>query len=251
VSLARKSREILSLAGDRIKLAPTGLSFTCFFVMSSLSLNTSADAPRCQVLLLHGLTMLPQTLEPFAKVLEPQAVVRCPAGPVHYPDGSLSWWPVDLAKREATLALGPVDLAQRSPKERARARAALHEAALAARAEHPELPLVLAGFSQGGMLAVDYLLQHPDAQADALALMSASRIDLETWQPLLPRLADMPVWLTHGRADKDLAFSAGEGLRDMLHSAGAQVQWQAFDGGHELAMVVWRGLRRFVHGLYP
>ena len=219
--------------------------------MSSPSFNLSADEPRCLVLLLHGLTMLPQTLEPFARVLEPQALVRCPAGPVHYPDGSLSWWPVDLAKREAALAVGPVDLALRSPKERARAREVLHDAVLAARADHPGLPLVIAGFSQGGMLAVDYMLQHVDAQADALALMSASRIDVETWQPLLPRLSGLPVWITHGRADNDLSFSAGEGLRDMLHAAGAHVQWQPFEGGHELSMVVWRGLRRFVHGLYP
>lgn len=219
--------------------------------MSSPSFSSTESAPRCLVLLLHGLTMLPQTMEAFAKVLEPQALVRCPAGPVHYPDGSLSWWPVDLAKREAALATGPVDLAQRSPKERARAREVLHEAMQAARAQHPGLPLVLAGFSQGGMLAVDYLLQHPGAQADALALMSASRIDLDTWLPLLPRLADLPVWVTHGRLDEDLSFSAGEGLRDMLHTAGARVQWQPFDGGHELTMVVWRGLRRFVHGLYP
>ncbi|TDM04849.1 MAG: hypothetical protein C4K60_20605 [Ideonella sp. MAG2] len=202
-------------------------------------------------MLLHGLTMRPETLEPFAKVLEPAAVVRCPAGPVHYPDGSLSWWPVDLAKREAALAVGPVDLAQRSPKERARARAALHEAVQAARADHPELPLVLAGFSQGGMLAVDYLLQQEGARVDALALMSASRIDMDTWEPLLARLAGLPTWITHGRADRDLAFAAGEGLRDLLKAAGALVQWQPFDGGHELSMVVWRGLRRFVHGLYP
>lgn len=219
--------------------------------MSSPSFNAPATEARCLVLLLHGLTMLPETLEPFAKVLEPQARVRCPAGPVHYPDGSLSWWPVDLAKREAALALAPSDLAERSPKDRARARAVLHEAVLAARAEHPGLPLVLAGFSQGGMLAVDYLLQHEAAKADALALMSASRIDIHTWQPLLPRLSGLPIWITHGRADKDLAFSAGEGLRDMLHTAGARVQWQPFEGGHELSMVVWRGLRRFVHGLYP
>ena len=214
--------------------------------MSSPTLKAPVSEARCVVLLLHGLTMRPETLEPFAKVLEPQARVRCPAGPVHYPDGSLSWWPVDLAKREAALAVAPVDLAERSPKERARARAVL-----TARAEHPGLPLVLAGFSQGGMLVVDYLLQHEAASADALALMSASRIDTQTWQPLLPRLTGLPVWIAHGRADKDLAFSAGEGLRDMLHTAGAQVQWQPFDGGHELSMVVWRGLRRFVHGLYP
>ena len=33
-------------------------------------------------------------------------------------------------------------------------------------------------------------------------------------QPLLPRLEGLPVLVAHGRSDAELAFPAGEGLRD-------------------------------------
>ena len=110
----------------------------------------------------------------------------------------------------------------------------------------PRLPLVLAGFSQGGMLSVDYLLLHPEARVDALALVSASRIDLATWQPHLARLAGLRVWQAHGVRDEDLGFAAGERLRDLLVEAGAHATFQPYDGGHEMTLAVWRGLRHFV-----
>lgn len=204
-------------------------------------------AARCVVLLLHGLTMHPAVLQPFAQSLAPVASARVPAGPVVYPDGSRSWWPVDLDKRAARLAAGPVDLADRSPAGRQAARAALDDALAEARLAHPGLPIVLAGFSQGGMLALDWwLLGQRSKDVHGLALLSSSRIALGEWQPHLHRLAGLPVLVAHGQQDQDLGFSAGEGLHRMLLDAGARVRWLPFLGGHELPLVVWRGLRRFV-----
>jgi phospholipase/carboxylesterase len=204
-------------------------------------------AVRCVVMLLHGLTMRPAVLQPFAESLAPVACTWVPAGPVVYPDGSRSWWPVDLDKRVARLAAGPVDLADRSPAGRLAAHAALDEALAEARSAHPGLPIVLAGFSQGGMLALDWwLLGQRSSDVHGLVLLSSSRIALSEWQPQLHRLAGLPVLVAHGRQDQDLAFAAGEGLHRMLLDAGARVHWLPFDGGHELPLVVWRGLRRFV-----
>jgi hypothetical protein len=59
----------------------------------------------------------------------------------------------------------------------------------------------------------------------------------------------VPVLVAHGHEDDDLAFSAGERLRDMMIAAGARVQWLPFEGGHGLPLVVWRALRRFVNAL--
>ena len=42
------------------------------------------------------------------------------------------------------------------------------------------------------------------------------------------------------------AFAAGEALRDFHRNSGARVTWQPFDGGHEIPLVVWRTLRRFL-----
>ena len=127
----------------------------------------------------------------------------------------------------------------------------LSAALLRARALAPGQPLVLAGFSQGGMLAMDHTLmdadQHPPATPpSALVLLSSTCIALDDWVPRLARLQGLPALVAHGREDADLGLSAGLRLRDCLASGGAQVQWLPFDGGHELPLVVWRALRRFV-----
>jgi predicted esterase len=75
---------------------------------------------------------------------------------------------------------------------------------------------LLAGFSQGGMLALDYLLQTGDPRVSGLAVFSASRIALAEWLPLQHRLAGMPVLLAHGRQDTHLSFEAGEALHALL-----------------------------------
>lgn len=204
-------------------------------------------SPRAGLLLLHGRHMKADVLAPFVPALA--LPVRCgvPGGPVRHDDGSRSWWPVDMVQRQAELARGPVDLADRQPAGRAEARLALAEAVDEIQARQPAgEPLLLAGFSQGGMLALDYLLHTGDRRVSGLAVFSASRLALVEWQPLLHRLAGVPVLLAHGRQDTHLSFEAGEALHALLQSAGAQVEWLPFNGGHELPLAVWRALRRFV-----
>jgi phospholipase/carboxylesterase len=60
------------------------------------------------------------------------------------------------------------------------------------------------------------------------------------------RLRGLPVLVSHGRADADLAFAAGERLRDLLAGGGADVTWVPFEQGHEIPLEVWRALRKFM-----
>jgi phospholipase/carboxylesterase len=118
--------------------------------------------------------------------------------------------------------------------------------------EGRERPIVVGGFSQGGMVVCDAALREPLPVA-GLALLSASRIAFDEWKPHLASargpLKEVPVFVSHGRADEDLSFAAGEGLRDCLLEAGAAVTWQPFDDGHEVPLVVWRRLRKFLLGV--
>lgn len=210
----------------------------------------SSQAPRAVLMFLHGLTMAPASLFPFAAALSLPAVFCFPYGPVSERDDARSWWPVDPAKRKSRLDAGPSDLFDRHPKGRAQARKHLRLALQQVRERWPDLPVYLAGYSQGGMLALDYLLLDDGPRPDALVLLSSTCIAMDEWQPRLCAAAspvrNLPVLIMHGKHDADLALSAGERLRDCLVAAQAKVQWKVFDGGHELPPVVWRGLRRFV-----
>jgi len=208
----------------------------------------SFDDARVCVVLLHGYGMQASDLAPFADSLGVPAVFLFPQGPWACPGGGRSWWRRDELAAAAAQAVGPRDLANLYPEGRLEARALLSRYLNAIAPMQGSRPLLLAGFSQGGMLACDLLL-HEETKVDALALFSSSRIAFEDWRPRLPRLKDLPALVSHGRDDADLAFAAGEALRDALVEGGASVDWVAFDGGHEIQLPVWRALRRLIRRL--
>ena len=212
------------------------------------ALHVGSHDPRALVVLMHGYAMQPSDLEPFAHSLGIRAEFYFPRGPQSAPNGARAWWPIDEERRSAQIAAGPRDLFEESPPHRPDARQALVRFLTAARTVHPTLPLVLGGFSQGGMLACDTLLCAHETVA-ALVMLSSSRIAFSEWLPHRQRLTELPVFVSHGQADVDLSFAAGENLRDFFGSNGARVTWQPFEGGHEIPLVVWRALRRFLSEL--
>lgn len=208
----------------------------------------SADAakPELTVVFLHGYGMRAADLTPFAHSL---AIARClfvfPQAPLAAPLGGHAWWPIDEEARGESLAQGPRDLAFEHVAERGPARAALAALAAQLRREGDGDALLLAGFSQGGMLACDSVLLG-GLRVAGLAMLSASCIALDEWQPERRRLRGLRAFVSHGREDRDLAFSAGERVQQFLTAAEAAVTWVPFDGGHAIPFAVWRHFRGFV-----
>jgi phospholipase/carboxylesterase len=206
------------------------------------------------VVLLHGFAMTPADLSPFAHSIAVPAWFLFPEGPLAAEPGGRAWWHGDpalraawSAQRAASLARGPRDFTDQHPSDLPAARASLAALLDALAPSVGERPLVVGGFSQGGMLLADLLARAPRRLAGA-AFFSASRIAFDEWPPLAgaAHLRGLPVVVSHGSADLDLAFSAGEALRDALLSGGADVVWVPFDQGHEIPLVVWRRLRKLL-----
>jgi len=207
----------------------------------------AAEAPLA-VVLLHGYAMKPADLTPFAHSLGLPALFLLPQGPQHSCAGGHGWWDIDAEARNAAVARGPRDLAEQYPPGLGAARDRLERFVEAVAAEYEPDCTVVGGFSQGGMLSLDFVLSG-SRPVDGLVLMSASRIARADWELKRERLRGLPVFVSHGRADQDLAFAAGEALRAFVLAGGADVSWVPFDGGHETPLVVWRGLRKFLGGL--
>ncbi len=204
------------------------------------------------VILLHGFAMTPQDLAPFARAAGGSAAFVFPRGGVEVPAGVLgrreaarTWWPVDLEKRAASLAHGPRDLSAHSPSGVEAARDRLRHVVDGVRAALVPSKLLVGGFSQGAMLALDWLLED-GPKIDGLILLSGARIRADRWAPLMTRVTGMRVYQSHGKADPDLSFDAAVRLRDQLVESGATVDWHEFAGGHETPLLVWRTLKRFV-----
>jgi len=195
------------------------------------------------VVVLHGRQMEAADLAPFAHSLGGPVYWVFPDAPLTAEPRGRTWWPVDSEARMRRLAQGPMELSAMDPPGRVDARGLL-EALVRTLARR----FVLVGFSQGGMLAMDHVL-HDGTRPEALALLSSTRIAIADWQPRAERLADLRVLVAHGRADAELAFAAGELLRDFAEAGGARVTWLPFDGGHEIPLVVWRALRTQLRAL--
>ena len=110
------------------------------------------------VVLLHGYDMRPEDLEPFSRSLNVPALFHFPRGPLSTPSGNRCWWPIDQERRSRQLEAGPRDLFEEAPPGRPAARDRLCVYLDELRASSPKLPLLLGGFSQGGMLACDTVL---------------------------------------------------------------------------------------------
>jgi phospholipase/carboxylesterase len=200
--------------------------------------------PELRIVFLHGCNMGAADLTPFAHSLAiPRVAYAFPQAPESVSASGYAWWPSTRATDgvEAEIAR---DLWQEQPRGRDRARAMLREFMDALRRHSPE-PTLLAGFSQGGMLACDTVLLE-DVEVAGLALMSSSCIALGEWEERSARLAGMPAFISHGRHDPDLSFAAGQRLSRFLTGAGARLTWAPFDGGHSIPLPVWRQFKQFV-----
>lgn len=201
-------------------------------------------AAELRIVFLHGHDMRTSDLTPFAHSLGiPGVAYAFPQAPIAVSATGYAWWPRTPC-RSPDRPRVPRDLWQEYPAGRERARAMIRDLLESLRAECHE-PLILAGFSQGGMLACESVLME-GTEVAALAMMSASCIASEEWHEHREHLDGIAAFVSHGRSDPDLSFDAGQRLAGFLTSGGAAVTWLPFDGGHEIPFSVWRGFKRFV-----
>jgi phospholipase/carboxylesterase len=204
------------------------------------------------VVLLHGFGAPGDDLVGLAPYLHaPRARFVFPAAPLElgglYGD-SRAWWLLDLARLEASLATGSVQewIAEiPAGLDNARVQMGRFLDQLQARFAIANDRLVLGGFSQGAMLSVDTAL-HRDAPLAGLVLMSGTLTAESIWQPMLRKLAGVPIFQSHGRHDMLLPYAIAEALRDRLLAAGAKVEFHSFVGGHEIPPPVLSAVTKFL-----
>ena len=92
--------------------------------------------------------------------------------------------------------------------------------------------IILAGFSQGGALALYTGLRSPHALGGILAL--------STYLPLAFQLPQegtlvnkvLPIWMAHGSRDPVVSFGLGDLSRKHLEAQGYNVEWQTYPMMH-------------------
>ena len=95
---------------------------------------------------------------------------------------------------------------------------------------------MLAGFSQGGAIALHTALREPRPLGGVLAL--------STYLPLAGSLAaernvanaGVPIFMAHGTADNVLPLALAESSRRALESLGYAVEWHAYPMPHSICI---------------
>ena len=95
--------------------------------------------------------------------------------------------------------------------------------------------LVLAGFSQGGAIALHTGLRHPELLAGIMAL--------STYLPLAPTLAteasaanrDVPIFMAHGTGDPLIPLARASRAHQILTGLGYRVEWHDYAMEHAVS----------------
>ena len=98
----------------------------------------------------------------------------------------------------------------------------------------PANRVVIAGFSQGGVIALQTALRHPRRLAGAMSLSA--------YLPLVDKIDrernaannDMPVFLGHGTSDNVVPLVLGKASRDQLIKMGYDVDWHQYPMAHSV-----------------
>ena len=106
--------------------------------------------------------------------------------------------------------------------------------------------IVLAGFSQGGAVALHTALRYPQKVAGVMGL--------STYLPLKDTLSaeahqqnlDLPVFLAHGTYDSVISLTLAQASADLIRQQGYPVSWHEYPMAHSVCMEEIDDIRDFL-----
>lgn len=96
--------------------------------------------------------------------------------------------------------------------------------------------ILLAGFSQGGALALQTGLRYPARLAGMMALSTYLPVAERVAQEAHASNARTPIFMAHGTDDQVIALAMGVASRDILERLGHEVEWHEYPMPHSVCM---------------
>jgi phospholipase/carboxylesterase len=199
--------------------------------MEAVEIETGSP-PRAAVIWLHGLGADGHDFEPIVPELRLKQAVRFvfPHAPVRAVTINGG------ARMRAWYDIRDLDADSRADETGVRESIAQVEELIARETERgiPSERIVLAGFSQGGAIALQTALRHAERLGAVMAL--------STYLPLLGKLGkerqainnDLPVFMAHGQYDPMIGMDRAMASRDALLALGYPVEWRDYPMPHSV-----------------
>jgi phospholipase/carboxylesterase len=96
--------------------------------------------------------------------------------------------------------------------------------------------IVLAGFSQGGVIALHTALRHAERLAGVIALSTYLVLPDKLPEEAAAANRDLPIFMGHGTADQVVRFEWGDASHRALVANGYRVEWHAYRMEHSVCM---------------
>src|SRR6185436_4497995 len=96
--------------------------------------------------------------------------------------------------------------------------------------------IVIAGFSQGGAIALQASLRYPQRLGGVMALSTYLPLRDSVAAEASPANKDVLILMCHGLRDPMIAAAIGKASREQLVSLGYTVEWQSYPMEHQVCM---------------
>jgi phospholipase/carboxylesterase len=101
-------------------------------------------------------------------------------------------------------------------------------------AEEKGKKIVLAGFSQGGAIALQTALRHPERLAGVMALSTYLPLSATLEKERSPANHDVPIFMAHGKFDDIIPIDKAKRSREILEKLGYPVTWKEYAMPHSV-----------------
>lgn len=106
--------------------------------------------------------------------------------------------------------------------------------------------ILLAGFSQGGAMALHLATRHPDTFAGVIALSCYLPLSRDLAKSRNAANLATPIFMAHGTQDPVVPYMLGDDSRQLLQGAGFTVEWHAYPMPHSLCQEEVSDLRAYL-----
>jgi phospholipase/carboxylesterase len=199
----------------------------------------AGDGPHPTILAMHGWGSNALDLMGLAPyIARGRCMMLCPQGPVEVEIGAVNgygWYPLRMGAPPDMEAMGRaadhlmrfVDAAiERYPVDRRK--------------------LIVMGFSQGGVMAYNLAIRHPERFAALVALSTWFPEELAEYADNRDALARLPTLVQHGRADDMIDITKARQSVERLRALKLPLSYREYDGAHEITVDELQDLSTFL-----
>jgi len=111
--------------------------------------------------------------------------------------------------------------------------------------------IVLAGFSQGGAMAIHTALRHPDRLAGVMALSCSLPLAEALAAEAAPANRDVPIFMAHGTHDPMIPMARALRARETLAGLGYRLEWHEYPMPHSVCREEIRDISAWLATVLP